>query len=101
MKKFVFITFCLLTAFFFSITTYSSEKLFAKCSGCHGKDGSKHALGVSNPLKGQSKEEIIKKLNGYKNGTYGGSKKRMMESQAKRLSKEDIEKLAEYISKLQ
>jgi len=83
----------------FTISSFANESLYKRCIGCHGNDGSKHALGVSNPLKGQSKEEIIQKLNGYKDGTYGGAKKSTMASQAKRLTDADINSLAEYISK--
>ncbi|UOD34543.1 c-type cytochrome [Deferribacteraceae bacterium V6Fe1] len=84
---------------FFSFNGFANESLYKSCKGCHGDDGSKNALGVSNPLKGQSKEEIIQKLNGYKDGTYGGAKKSTMASQAKRLTDADINSLAEYISK--
>jgi cytochrome c len=86
--------------FFAFSTSYASGQLFDKCKSCHGEDGSKKALGTSNPIKGQSKEDIIKKLNGYKNGTYGGEKKSIMAAQAKNLSEKDIHELAEYIAKL-
>ncbi len=74
--------------------------LYAKCRGCHGADGSKHALGVSPSIKGQSAADIAKKLNGYKDGTYGGAKKATMTSQAGKLSADEIKALADYISKL-
>lgn len=97
MKSFVLFFSCL----FFGISAMAASggELFSGCKGCHGADGSKNALGVSNPLKGQSKEDIIKKLNGYKNESYGGAKKNIMKGQASRLSDTDIESLAEYISK--
>jgi len=79
-------------------TSFSASLFQQKCSGCHGNTGNKHALGTSPLLKGQNKEDIIKKLNGYIEGTYGGSKKNIMQSQVKSLSDEQIEKLAEEIS---
>jgi len=79
-------------------TSFSASLFQQRCAGCHGSTGNKHALGTSPLLKGQSKEDIIKKLNGYQEGTYGGSKKNIMQSQAKSLSNEQIEKLAEEIS---
>ncbi|MGE4319443.1 MAG: cytochrome c [Deferribacterales bacterium] len=74
--------------------------LYAKCKGCHGADGSKKAMGVSPVIKDQPAADIVKKLNGYKDGTYGGAKKAMMASQAGKLSPDEIKALADYISKL-
>jgi len=79
-------------------TSFSASLFQQKCAGCHGSTGDKHALGTPAILKGQSKEDIIKKLNGYKEGTYGGSKKNIMQSQVNSLSEEQIEELAEEIS---
>lgn len=39
-------------------------------------------------------------MKGYKDGSYGGSKKSVMASQMKDLSDKDINDLADYISKL-
>ncbi len=75
------------------------QTIFSACATCHGINGEKKALNVSNLLQGQSKNEIITKLNGYKNGTYGGAMKGVMSSQAKILTKEKIEALGDYISK--
>ena len=76
------------------------SELFAKCKGCHGADGSKPALGVSAPIKGQSAVELEKKMNGYKDGSYGGAKKSMMVGQVSKLTPEEVKALADYISKL-
>lgn len=72
----------------------------SKCSGCHGSKGQKHALGKSNILAGQSKELLKEKMEGYKNGSYGGAMKQIMSSQISSMSEEQIEALADYISKL-
>jgi cytochrome c len=77
-----------------------AKTLYAKCQGCHGADGAKVALGVGRPLKGLSAEEAAKALRGYKAKTFGGAKKALMEAQASLLSDQDIQTLAQYISKL-
>jgi len=59
MKNVLSLVLCVLVLAVFS-TSYASEKLYDKCKSCHGEDGSKKALGTSNSLKGQSKEDIIK-----------------------------------------
>ncbi len=69
------------------------------CIGCHGANFEKKALGVSKVVKNMSKEEIIKALKGYKNGTYGGVQKALMKSQVSSLSDKDIEAIAEMIKK--
>lgn len=74
------------------------KTLFAKCTGCHGADGSKTAM--SKALKGRKADELAKELHGYKAKTFGGAKKAVMEGQAAGLSDADIKALAEYISKL-
>ncbi|WP_456451955.1 c-type cytochrome [Hydrogenimonas sp.] len=74
--------------------------LYTKCAGCHGMKGEKHALGQSNIIGGQSKAELVEKIEGYKKGTYGGAMKGLMAGQVKNLTPEEIDALADYISKL-
>ncbi|BDY12779.1 c-type cytochrome [Hydrogenimonas cancrithermarum] len=74
--------------------------LFTKCAGCHGLKGEKHALGKSNIIAGQSKADLVKKMEGYKNGTYGGPMKGLMAGQVRSLTSGQIEALAGYIAKL-
>ncbi|MGE0738555.1 c-type cytochrome [Sulfurimonas sp.] len=74
--------------------------LYQVCSGCHGVDGSKVALGKSQVIKGWSAKKISDALHGYKNGTYGGAMKGLMGAQVSKLSDAQIEALAEHISKL-
>ena len=73
--------------------------LYEQCAGCHGKDGTMLALGKGAILKGQSAETLLKKMNGYVDGTFGGAQKGIMTSILKRVSEEDRKRLAEYISK--
>ena len=98
MKKAVMIL-ALITSVVFLAVASSGTEIYSKCKGCHGADGSKHALGVAPLLKGQSKADIEAKLKGYQAGTYGGEKKSIMHRQAKRLSDDDIAAVADYISK--
>lgn len=74
-------------------------KLYSACMGCHGPKGDMKALNVAPLLAGQSKEDIAKKIHGYKDGSYGGPMKGVMATQVTKLSDADIEALADYISK--
>ena len=64
-----------------------SGSLFAgvnACKGCHGADFSKAGImGTSSKsIMAMSKADFITVINGYKAGTYGGSKKGLMKGQA-------------------
>jgi len=69
----------------------------AACAGCHGQNFEKKAMGVSKVVKDMSKDDIIKALKGYKDGSYGGSMKGIMKGQVAALSDADIEAMAEAI----
>jgi cytochrome c553 len=74
-----------------------AEALYlAKCASCHGKDGSKTLL--SKPVKGLSEKDFTKKMLGYKNKTYGGSKKTGMERLAEALSEAEIKALGAFVA---
>jgi len=77
-----------------------AAKLFNGCAACHGKDGSKSALNKSKVIKGWEKSKTVEALKGYQNGTYGGAMKGIMKGQAGKLNDDEINALAEYISKL-
>ncbi len=66
----------------------------AACVGCHGQQFEKKALGKSKIVKDMSKEDIVKALKGYKDGTYGGALKGTMIGQVKALSDADMEAIA-------
>jgi cytochrome c-type protein NapB len=68
------------------------------CAGCHGADFEKKAMNVSKIVKDMSKDDIVKALKGYKDGSYGAAMKNIMAGQAKPLSDEDIEAIATQIS---
>ncbi len=71
---------------------------YAKCVACHGANGEKVALGKSKIIKDMSKEDFIKAMKGYKDGTYGGAMKGVMKGQVATLSDADIEAIADKIT---
>ena len=77
---------------FDAVATFAS-----KCAGCHGSKGEGKAIFPK--LVGQTKIELAKKMHGYKDGTFGKDKKEMMVPNAKPLSDDEIEQIAEVISK--
>lgn len=83
-----------------AVPEIDSAKMFQVCAGCHGADASKPALGKSQVIKGWDANKIADALHGYKNGTYGGVMKGIMVGQVSKLSEDEIEALAEHISKL-
>jgi len=54
------------------------------CKGCHGPDLTKAGImGTSSKnIMTMSKADFVAAMNGYKAGTYGGSKKALMKGQA-------------------
>ncbi len=69
------------------------------CAGCHGANFEKKAMGVSKIVKDLSKDDIIKALKGYKDGSYGGSMKGIMKAQASALDDATIEAIANKVGK--
>lgn len=78
----------------------NEEALFKSCASCHGLKGEKEALGKSQVIAGWDKNRVIKALNGYKDGSYGGVMKGIMKPHVETKTPEQIEVLADYISKL-
>ncbi len=74
-----------------------ASALFQKCAACHGAAGEKHALGKSKIINEMSPEQIETALNGYKNGTYGGTMKAVMKGQVAALDEAQIKSIASYI----
>ncbi|SFZ99002.1 Nitrate reductase cytochrome c550-type subunit [hydrothermal vent metagenome] len=76
----------------------TSSALFAAgtaaCLGCHGANFEKAALGKSKIVKDMTKEDIVKALKGYKDGTYGGAMKGLMKGQVVSLDDAAIEAMA-------
>lgn len=76
------------------------EDVYARCAGCHGADGTKRAMGLAPPLAGQDSLQLLEKLEGYVEGTYGGSKKTIMVNTLKRLTPEQLREVVDYIAGL-
>lgn len=70
------------------------------CQSCHGADGGRPPVPGITPIKGRSSEDILKMLEGFKNGTFGGAQKQVMEGVTKQLSEDQMKSLADYVSKL-
>ena len=81
-------------------SSVDGKALFATCVSCHGQNGEKKALNASAVIQGWDKQKVIDALNGYKDGSYGGAMKGVMKGQVATKTQEEIEALAEYISKL-
>ncbi len=78
-----------------------AKTLYAACAACHGADGKTAALGKSAITAGQAKDVLITKMKGYKAGTINlTGNGPVMQGQMANLNDEQIEVLAEYISKL-
>ncbi len=74
---------------------------YAKCAGCHGADGKTKALGKSPEITGQTKEELVTKLNGYKAGTINvAGMGNLMKGQVATMDDATIDAVATYISTL-
>lgn len=64
------------------------------CTGCHGVDWSKAALGKAKVVSEMSQEDIVTALKGYKDGTYGGPMKGVMKGQVTKYSVEELEAMS-------
>jgi len=76
-----------------------SELIYKKCSGCHGINGEKKALGRSGSIADMSKEELAKVMLGYKKGEVNKyAMGALMKTQMVKISEDEIVSLAGYIS---
>ncbi len=83
-----------------SVDELSGEVLFKTCASWHGLKGEKEALGKYQAITGWDKNRVIKALNGYKDGSYGGVMKSAMKPHVVSKTPEQIDALADFISKL-
>jgi cytochrome c553 len=84
-----------------TVADAEGAKLYAKCAGCHGADGKTKALGKSPEIAGQSKEDLVTKLNAYKAGTRDeAGMGTLMKGQVASMDDKSIAALAAYISTL-
>ena len=97
----ILLTSALLTNAFISMSAYSSDKTPAKaviCQACHGPAGAKPIMDSYPKLNGQNKTYLIMILKSYRSGERSGGQSAVMNAQAKMLTDEDIETLADYYS---
>ncbi|MCW8895854.1 MAG: cytochrome C [Sulfurimonas sp.] len=80
-------------------TTLMAGVNAAACTGCHGADWSKKALGKSLNVAEMTKADIAAALIGYKDGSYGREMKGMMKGQVAKYSDADLEAFAQTIGK--
>ena len=79
----------------------NASSLYAsKCASCHGTNAEKYALNASENIAQWDSKRIQDALQGYKNGTFGGKMKAIMQAQSKPLSDEEIKLLSDYITLL-
>jgi len=69
------------------------------CTGCHGGDWSKKAMGKSKVVSSMTHAEIAHALKGYKHGTYGGPMKGLMKGQVAKYSDADLDAFSHTIGK--
>jgi len=82
-------------------TNVAGAEAYSKCAGCHGADGKTKALGKSPVIAGQSKEDLVTKIKGYKAGTLNtAGMGTLMKGQVASMSDADIDAVAGYISTL-
>lgn len=82
-----------------SLLTTAAFADTAVCKGCHGANFEKKAMNVSKIVKDLTKEDIVKALKGYKDGTYGGAMKAVMAGQVAKFDDAAIEAIAAEIKK--
>lgn len=69
----------------------------AKCAECHGIDGKDTSI-AGKAIAGSS--GTLAKLTGYKNGTFGGDQKVIMEGNVATLNDADMKTIASYVDTL-
>ncbi|ATB68291.1 cytochrome c553 [Sulfurospirillum diekertiae] len=80
----------------------NGETLFKQCAGCHGADGRNKAFGKSGIIAGQSVAELMESLKFYKESEFKThSTTLVMSKQVKNMNMEDLNEIANYVSKLQ
>lgn len=88
------------TAFAAENTEDAAVLYKTRCQSCHGPDGGQSPIPGINPIKGQSSENLLNMLKGFQQGTFGGPQKQVMEGITHQLTDEQMQSLADYISKL-
>ncbi len=99
MKKTLLIIF---SAVCMASASQSGAEIFKKCGICHGDKGQKHSLNITKYIAGMDKDDLVDILQEYKakkRNEYGLGT--MMQGQAAKLSNEEIEAVATFVSNLE
>ncbi len=93
-----------ISLFFIIITTsliaVDGAAIYSKCAKCHGDNGQHSAFGKSSKIAGTPVKQTVNILNIFKNMSKVDKFARVMNKQVSKLSDEEIQAVAEYISKL-
>jgi cytochrome c553 len=81
-------------------TNDSKEDILYKCKMCHGYGFEKIALQKSKIVSDMDQKTIYNALIGYKNGTYGGPMKNLMNSMVKGKSETELLTISQDITKI-
>ena len=76
------------------------EKVYEKCIDCHGTHGEHIALGKSKVIRGWEAKRVSDALYRFKDDSYSGTMKKVIQSKISNLSDEEIEQVSLYVSKL-
>lgn len=79
-------------------SSLSGAELYSKCAPCHGDNGD--GTEAYPPLNTLNKERLIEMITGYQQGGYGGANKKIMQVQVQGMSRADMQKLSEFVTKL-
>lgn len=67
-----------------------------KCSSCHGVNGEKMAFGSKSAIiKDLPKDTFLSSVMGYKNGTFGGQMKKVMEGVVVKIDDAELKQIVE------
>jgi cytochrome c553 len=79
----------------------NGEKIFTKCSVCHGFIGEKSALNMSKPINLMPKFYFIDAIKGYQDGSYGRDpvQKKMMKTMVENLTDSEISDISTFLLK--
>lgn len=83
------------------VQTPNASSLYTnRCASCHGINAEKSALNASQNIAQWDSKKIQDALQGYKNGSFGGKMKAIMQAQSKSLTNEEIKLISDYITTL-
>lgn len=84
-----------------SFAAADGAALYKQCVQCHGDKGEKKALGGrSQVINTMSKDAVLASLKGYRDKSYGGAMKAVMEKQMAGFTDAQIDELTAYIMQI-